>query len=207
MTLQTCRERSLRGQADLPTMGVTGQVQPVSVRRPVGDLRRVHESDTIPLRCRVKRRMCCLGLEPVDVVQAGYMYGILAPRQRNRLVQQNTNSKTFHRHNHCRAVVIAKHAEHALARLDGGNDMRQPFDQRFHWCMNIVSDIAGYNAKVMLDFHDAIGKCRRRIQQIVEMKIGQVQNAIAVEGRWQIRMRYGQVRCFKLQRPGGAPPE
>jgi hypothetical protein len=73
--------------------------------------------------------------------------------------------------------------------------------------VNVVTDIASYNAKIMVDLRNAFSKYGGRTHQIVEMQVGQVQNTVIVEGSRQIWMRHGQLCCFKLKCPCCTPLE
>ena len=86
VAFKTCRKRPMRGQAYLSAVGVSRQVQTMSIRRAVGNLGRVHEGDAVPIGRGVERCVGRFGFKAMDVVESGYVQMISLTRQRKSLV-------------------------------------------------------------------------------------------------------------------------
>ena len=151
--------------------------------------------------------MSGLGFKAVHIVEARYMQHIRAPLERYGFVQQDADSQTFHRQYHRRAVMVAKHTQDTVLCPDRRNNMVEPPDQRLQRCMNIVPYIAGYHAQIRIHSGNSVRKHGGGIDKIVQMKIGQVQYSISVEGTRQIGLRHGQLGHFKSEGTGRAPAE
>ena len=181
VALESCRKRPLAGQANLPAVRVSGEIKAVSGGRLAGNLGRMDERDAKPLRRGRQRRRRRLGIKAVDIVEPRDVQQIHAAGERHRLVDEHPQTKLFHGLDHLRAIVVAEDTHDTVGRAHRRDDMTEAIHNRPQRRMDVVANVARDHAEVGIDPRHGIGSGRGSVVDIVEVKVGQVEDPVAIE--------------------------
>ena len=122
----------------------------------------------------------------MDIVETGHDEAIAAALDGQRFIDERRDADMLQRIGHAGGIVIAEHRDDAATHFKAGQYFGERYGRARNRRARRTMDVAGDRDEIDSDAADETPRDAREFGQAVEMRVADLQDAIAVESRRQI---------------------
>ena len=142
--------------------------------------------------------------EPMYVVQPGHDDVLVSTREDSRFVQEHVETEPLESLSHMSWVMITENGQTAIFDADSFDKFRERANRGCDRRPVMPVNVASQSLEVHLDADEEAGSNSGELRQTIQMSVAEVEDAIAIEGLWEVRKRYGAGHQPDIERI--APP-